>query len=174
MFLARAKTLWITFALTMALTLLFGVVMYIGQFTIIDEMYVAEEIRAHIQAMSPRQRLIHAWLTATLDVVYPFVYAAFFIGVALRFFKRFHFWWVLPSLLVVPADLTEGAAQIMLLTGNESYMAVKVVATPIKLVVYICGLCITAVGLVLGLMDNRSKSKLATSSDCSGNAHARH
>lgn len=131
--------------------------MYFGQFGIIDEMYVAEDIRAHIKAMSPRQRAIHAWLTGTVDVVYPFAYGAFFIGIAIKYFGRFGIWLAIPTFLVIPADLIEGLSQAMLLTGHDSYMGVKLVATPIKLVCFICGLCVTIIGLVLALKNGLTR-----------------
>lgn len=148
--LSRTKTLWATFLLTIVLTIIFGIVMHVGQFGIIDEMFVAEDIRAHIDAMTPRQRTIHAWLTGTVDVIYPFAYGAFFIGVALKYFGRFGIWLALPSFLVIPCDLTEGFAQVMLLTGHDAYMDLKLIATPAKLILYIMGLLITAAGLLLG------------------------
>lgn len=146
-YLAQTKTLWMTFWLTVILTAAFGVVMYIGQFGIIDEMYIAEDIRAHIDAMTPRQRIIHAWMTGTLDVAYPLAYGAFFIGIAIKYFRRFGLWLALPSILVIPTDLIEGFAQIMLLTGQESFMGLKVMATPAKLIFFLLGLCITIMGL---------------------------
>ena len=149
--LAQTKTLWITFWLTIALTLCFGVVMYFGQFGIIDEMYVAKYIQAHIDAMSPYQRSVHAWMTGTIDVAYPFAYGAFFIGVAVKYFGRFGLWLALPSFLVIPVDLTEGFAQIMLLTGHENFMGLKQIATQTKIVLYLSGLCITTLGLLLAL-----------------------
>ena len=148
-YLSQTKTLWMTFWLTMVLTAAFGVVMYVGQFVIIDEMYIAEDIRAHIEAMTPRQRIIHAWMTGTLDVAYPLAYGAFFIGIAIKYFRRFGLWLALPSILVIPTDLIEGFAQIMLLTGHDSFMGLKLIATPAKLVFFLLGLCITIVGLLL-------------------------
>jgi hypothetical protein len=95
-------------------------------------------------------------MTGTLDVAYPFAYGAFFIGIALRYFGRFGIYLALPSLLCIPADLTEGLAQVMILTGHEGWMTLKIIATPIKLALYITGLLITLVGLCLAL-----KSRLA-------------
>ena len=147
--LAQTKTLWITFCLTVALTAAFGLVMYFGQFGIIDEMYIAEDIRAHIDAMTPRQRMMHAWMTGTLDIAYPLAYGAFFMGMAMKYFERFGRWLALPSFLVIPADLIEGFAQIMLLTGHESFMGLKLIATPAKLTLFLLGLCITIFALFL-------------------------
>jgi len=147
-FLAQTKTLWFTFILTVILTIIFGIVMHFGQFVIIDEMFAAKDITAHIDAMSFHQRMVHAWLTGTIDVLYPFAYGAFFIGIAVKEFGRFGFWLALPSILVIPADLVEGLAQVMLLTGQDAFMGLKLIATPIKLVLYIFGLCVTILGLI--------------------------
>jgi hypothetical protein len=149
--LSDVRVLWGSFALTLILTLGFGVVTHLWQFAIIDEMYVAEEIRDHIEAMTKEQRHVHAWMTGTLDVAYPFAYGAFFIGIALRYFGRFGLFLALPSLLCIPADLIEGLAQIMLLTGHEGWMAVKLIATPIKLLLFGTGLVVSLFGLGLAL-----------------------
>lgn len=159
-FLSQTKILWFTFSLTLILTIIFGIVMHFGQFGIIDEMFVAEKINAHIDAMSPHQRLIHAWLTGTIDVLYPFAYGAFFIGIAVKHFGRFGFWLALPSVLVIPADLAEGVAQVMLLTGQDGFMSLKLIATPIKLVLYIFGLCVTVLGLIFAFIGRYKTSNV--------------
>lgn len=149
--LSQTRLLWASFIATIVLTISFGIVIYLGDFGIIDEMYIADDIRAHIDAMLPAQRVLHAWMTGTLDVAYPFAYGAFFIGVAVRFLGRLGPWFALPGILVIPADLTEGFAQIMLLTGHDGFMALKVVATQIKLTLFLSGLLITIVGLLFGV-----------------------
>ena len=149
--LSKTKTLWITFILTLVLTACFGLVMHIWQFGIIDEMFVADDIRAHILAMSQTQRTVHAWMTGSLDVAYPFAYGGFFIGIAIRYFGKYGIYLVVPSLLCIIADLSEGVAQIMLLTGHEAWMGVKLIATPIKLSLFIMGALIALAGLVLAL-----------------------
>ena len=149
--LAQTKMLWWTFSLTLAMTACFGFVMHIWQFSIIDEMFVADDIRAHISAMSQTQRTVHAWMTGTLDVAYPFAYGGFFIGVAMRYFGKYGIYLAVPSLLCIIADLSEGVAQIMLLTGHEAWMSVKLIATPIKFSLFITGALIALAGLFLSL-----------------------
>jgi hypothetical protein len=56
--------------------------------------------------------------------------------------------------LVIPADLLEGGAQIMLLTGHEGFMPLKLIMTPTKLLLFGSGLVITLAGL-LNLLRNR-------------------
>lgn len=143
---------------TLFLTVLFGVVMYVWQFQIIDEMYDAQHIIDHIASMSDLQRRVHSWLTGTVDVAYPFAYAAFFIGVAIKSFGRYGVLLCVPSILCVPADLLEGFAQIMLLNDQENFIGLKVVATPIKLVLFITGLIITLIGLLKLYLEKRRKS----------------
>ena len=118
---------------------------------IIDEMFDPAQISHHIEFMTPTQRCVHAWLTGTVDVAYPFAYASFFVGIAIRFFGRIGPWLAIPSFLVIPTDLLEGFAQIMLLNGYDSYLQLKVVVTPIKLVLFLTGLVVTIAGLLRGL-----------------------
>jgi len=148
-FLSQTRTLYFSFSLTLILTIIFGIVMHVGEFGIIDEMFVAEDILAHIDAMSPRQRAIHAWLTGTVDVLYPFAYGAFYVGIAIKYFERYGIWLAIPSLFVIPADLVEGLSQVMILSGHEAFIDLKLIATPVKLVLYIFGLCVTVLGFGL-------------------------
>ena len=149
--LSKTKTLWITFILTLVLTACFGFVMHIRQFGIIDEVFVEDDIRVHISAMSQTQRTVHAWMTGTLDVAYPFAYGGFFIGIAIRYFSKYGIYLAVPSLLCIIADLSEGVAQIMLLMGHEASMGVKLIATPIKFSLFITGALIALTGLALAL-----------------------
>lgn len=112
-------------------------------FTIIDEIHDAKQIVNHIAGMSPKQKQVHAWMTATLDVIYPFSYASFFIGATVKAFPgNTGLWLATPILLCVPADLLEGYSQVMLLNDHTEYMTLKTVATPIKLLLFITGMLI--------------------------------
>ncbi|MGC1507002.1 hypothetical protein [Ketobacter sp.] len=146
--LTNKKTLWTLFVITLLLTLSFGVVMQIWDFMLIDEMSNADQIDNHIATMTATQKLAHIWTTATLDVLYPLAYGGLFAGVALKAFGKAGLWLALPSLLCIPVDLTEGYAQVMLLTGNAEFMSLKTLTTPIKLALFIAGLVIAIVGLI--------------------------
>lgn len=154
--LTRSKNLWMLFVLTLTLTLAFGVVMKIWDFQIIDEMYHAEQIRAHIEAMTPLQRRVHTWMTATLDVAYPLVYGGLFIGIILKAFTKFGRWLVLPAIFVMPVDLVEGVSQVLLLNGYDGAMEIKLVATPLKLLLFVAALVISLVGV--GVMWRRKRA----------------
>ena len=149
--LASTPVIWLTFIAMVLMTIGFAVIMQVWDFTVIDEMYNAEDIRTHIAQMTPLQRTVHVWTTAVLDVAYPFAYAGFFIGVALRFFGKAGPWLAIPSMLVIPTDLFEGFAQVNLLLGNMEYLPVKPWVTPLKLVLFLAGLVVTFAGLGLGL-----------------------
>ena len=145
-FLTQKNTLWLLFAATLLITISFGVVMQIWDFILIDEMYNADQISGHIAAMSEKQKLVHIWTTATLDVLYPLVFGSLFAGVALKAFSKNGFLLALPSLLCIPVDLIEGFSQVMLLSGHADYMGLKISMTPIKLALFIPGFLIAIVG----------------------------
>ena len=127
-------------------TIAFGVVMAVWDFTIIDEMYDPDKIRAHIAEMSEVQRQAHAWMTATLDVAYPLTYGALFVGMALRAFKPV---FALPALLVIPTDLTEGFVQVQAMLGNGSLIWLKAYVTPAKLILFTLAILIVLAALVV-------------------------
>lgn len=156
--LQRTNTLLILFAMTVVMTLAFGVVMYLGDFHIIDEMYHAPTILSHIEAMTAQQKSIHIWMTATLDVAYPFVYGALLVGITLRTFDKYTGWLIVPCVAVIPVDLLEGVVQVLLLSGNEQVAGFKTVLTPLKLTLLCIGLVICAAGLARTFI---GKSKLS-------------
>lgn len=145
--LTNTTTLWTTFLMTIGMTLAFGLIMQIWQFEIIDELYKPEQISAHLAAMSAEQKLVHAWMTATLDVAYPIVYAGFFIGMALRYCGRLGPWLALPSVAVIPVDLAEGVVQVLLLNGYTDLIWLKSIITPIKLGLFLFGFAVASFGL---------------------------
>ena len=151
--LTRPRTLWVLFALFVAETLAFGVVMAIWDFTIIDEMYDPEHIREHIAKMSEVQRQAHAWMTATLDVAYPLTYGALFTGMALRTFKPV---FALPALVVIPTDLLEGFVQVQAMLGNGSLIWLKAYVTPAKLVLFTLAILIALAALIIEIRRRRA------------------
>mmetsp|Transcript_9804 Transcript_9804/g.11782 ORF Transcript_9804/g.11782 Transcript_9804/m.11782 type:complete len:166 (+) Transcript_9804:142-639(+) len=147
-FLSKTKTIWFTFSTTIFLTICFGIIMLVWDFVLIDEMYKADQIAEHIRNMTPTQRRVHMIMTATIDVLYPFAYASFFVGVALKAFPGVEGTFLsLPSILCVPTDLLEGYSQVMLLAGYNDYMSLKTRTTPIKLFLFTLGLVITIAGI---------------------------
>ena len=133
------------------MTAMFGVVMAIWDFSIIDEMSDPVVIAAHIDAMTPTQRNVHSWMTGTLDVAYPLAYGAFFVGMALRFFGRWRALLALPGVMVVPVDLTEGVIQILALQGMDGIVWAKAYITPLKLYLWFAALGISILAAAIAL-----------------------
>lgn len=150
-FLSTARTLWTSFILTVLMTAGFVVIMNIWSFMFIDEMYRPDEIKTYVDSLTPLQKSVHAWSTATLDVAYPFAYGGFFIGMAIRYFGRFGPWFAAPSIAVIPVDLVEGASQVLLLNGHDGMIALKAIVTPLKLGLYFAGLAIALAGAGVAL-----------------------
>ena len=134
------SALWLSFAAYLLLTFGFVVIMYTWDFQVIDELFVADEILAHIGAMTDSQKQVHAITTATIDVAYPFAYGAFQAGMAYRYLGRWGRWIAPLSLICIPVDLLEGFAQVMLLNGAWDFVHLKAVITPVKLALYLPGL----------------------------------
>ena len=154
-FLTRPRTIWLAFFLTLTLTAIFGIVMQIWQFQIIDEMWNPAKITAHIEAMSPVQRKVHAWLTGTVDVLYPFAYTALFLGMAKKYFPGAGWKLYAPIVATIPFDLTEGLVQVLALNGYEAVIPVKAVVTPIKLILFTFGLIVFLCAVVRAMRRSR-------------------
>ena len=143
--LTQAKVLWVLFALLVLETLGFVVIMLVWDFHVIDEMSDPVKIKAHIAAMSETQRDVHAVMTATLDVAYPFTYGALFAGLALKVFRPF---FAAPSFLTIPTDLAEGAVQILALNGDMQFLWLKAYLTPLKLILFVSAAMIAIFALI--------------------------
>ena len=154
--LKQPSTLWVLFALFVLETLGFGVIMLVWDFQIIDEMWNPDELRVHIGAMTPVQRTVHAWMTATLDVAYPLTYGPLFCGLALRYLSASFAW---PAVLVVPTDLLEGFVQVMVLTGHDQLLWLKAYVTPLKLVLFILATLIAVLAVSVGIRRARYSKK---------------
>ena len=154
--LTQPRILWILFILFVLESIGFGIIMWIWDFTIIDEMSDPEKISAHIAAMSETQRVVHAWMTATLDVAYPLTYGPLFAGLALQ---RFRSIFAIPAFAVIPTDLAEGYVQVVSLLGDESLIGLKAVLTPLKLVLFIAAMIIAIAAVAIGI---RRRRKTAT------------
>lgn len=79
-FLTNPVNLRRLFIALLFMTAMFGGVMAIWDFEIIDEMSNPKLIIAHIEKMTATQRMVHVLVTGTLDVAYLFVTALYFLG----------------------------------------------------------------------------------------------
>ncbi|MCH9750602.1 MAG: hypothetical protein K0U61_00135 [Alphaproteobacteria bacterium] len=147
-FLADGKTIIWSGLAFVGLTIAFGIWIQRYDLHIIDEISDPDQIRAVVAAMTPEQMSAHWWMTLSLDYFYPLAYGAFFAGLALRYFGAAGLWIIVPSMIVVPADIIENTVQLFILSGDQSLIGVKVFATPIKLVSFIVAGLIALIALI--------------------------
>lgn len=148
-FLANRRSLWIAFVSTILITIAFPVAASIWGISFIDAMSDPAAVRRAITDMTPDQRVVHAWVTATLDVAYPLAYGALFIGSAYAFYERFGRYIALLLLAVVPTDLLEGVVQVLALTDTADFVDAKAILTPLKTGLFLLGLVTTVSGWVI-------------------------
>lgn len=144
--LSGTRFLWITFTATLICTIAFKFVAARFDLVLIDKIIDPDQTRAAISTMSDSQRTVHTWVTGTLDVLYPLVYGAFFIGTAYRFIPKIGTWLAAPIFILVPVDLAEGMVQILGLTGVVDWLNAKFFLTSLKNVLFGYGLLLTASG----------------------------
>jgi len=154
-YLTRGPVLWVLFGLQILIWIGFVLVMHTYDFVLIDEMWDPDSIRAYIGELSDKQKQVHIWTTASLDVLYPLAYGAFYAGLTMRVFERFGRWLILPAIAAILVDLTEGVVQILALSGQADVIWHKVWVTPWKL-----GLFVAASVIALGALSVLVKRKL--------------
>ena len=143
--LTKTPTLWVLFVATLLVTLSFPLAASIWNLTFIDAVASPADVEALIAQMDDDQKTAHAWVTATLDVLYPLVYGALFAGTAWRFFPAWP-WLAAPGLLAVPVDLVEGVVQVLALTDTADLIVLKAWVTPLKTALFLIALAIAAAG----------------------------
>jgi hypothetical protein len=136
--------LWLLFAGTVALTVLFRLISEHWNMTFLDAIASPEEARAHLSSLSAEQVRVHIWTTAIVDVLYPIFYGGLFAGVALSSFRHFGLLLAIPSFLVIPVDIAEGVVQIYALLGTGDWLAAKAILTPLKFILFFMGFAIAA------------------------------
>lgn len=144
--LRQPAVLWLGFVGTVLCTLAFPVLSEHYGLTLLDGIADPDESRVLIAGMSAGQRSAHAWITATLDVLYPLVYGVLFAGSALSFFGRWGRLLAVPILVLVVVDLLEGVVQVLGLVGTVDWLAAKAVLTPAKMALVYYGLALTLIG----------------------------
>lgn len=132
-YLVKTRTLWTLFGTCIVIMYAYHLMVNHWSLHIIDELYSPDAVRYALYQMTPEQKIIHAWLTATLDVAYPIALGAFLGGVALRFFSKYGSYLAMPAFLAVPTDLLEGAIQILTLTNTYDLLQLKAYVTPAKI-----------------------------------------
>ena len=70
---------------------------------------------------------------------------------AIRFFGAPGRWLAVPGVLAIPIDLTEGAVQVMALSGQETILVYKAWVTPWKLGLFAAATLITFAAIAVAL-----------------------
>ncbi len=148
-FLTDGKTIIWTGVTFLVLTIAFGVWIQRFDLQILDELSDPDQIRALVAAMTSEQISAHWWMTLLLDYLYPLAYGGFFAGLALRYFNSFAPWIAIPAMVVVPADVIENTIQLLILSGDQSLLAMKAIVTPIKLVSFLVAAFIALLALAM-------------------------
>ena len=147
------RILWMSFIGTILLTITFQVAVGIWDLTLIDAISDPGDTRLAIASMSQQQNLIHAWITATLDVAYPLAYGALFIGSGYKFYGKWGWLVAAPVFVLVPTDLIEGVVQVLALTNVTDWIDAKAILTPLKTFLFLLGLATTIVGWGIWLVN---------------------
>ena len=145
----KTTTLWLLFVATLVLTLTFALLSNWLGISFIDGLSKPAEVRSALQSMTLEQRHAHAWITATVDVAYPFAYGLLFAGASMRFFPRKGKYIAPFALLAIPVDLLEGIVQVLALTQVTDLLAAKTFVTPLKTICFLYGLMATLAGAAL-------------------------
>jgi len=143
------KTLWVVFVASLLITFLFPVLAAQTGLVFLDGLSDPADARSLISSWTDEQRGLHALITATLDVLYPLVYGAWFAGSALCFYSRAGVWLAWLFAVLVGVDLLEGVVQVLALLDIADVLAAKQVLTPAKFLLFFVGLAVVAGGWML-------------------------
>lgn len=130
--LSRPRVLVALLIAMIAIALAFGHVNGAIGGPLLDMISGAEANRARLAGMDAGQRSAHLWVTLTLDMAYPLVYAPFFGAFAARFAGRFALAAALPAIALLAVDVTENMVIVAMLLGNETLFEIKSLATLLK------------------------------------------
>ena len=153
--LSQTRNLWIAFGATILITLSFPLVGSIWAISFVDALSDPGAVRAAIAAFSAEQRVVHVWVTATLDVAYPLAYGALFIGAAYRFFPKAGRWLAMAFIVLVAVDVLEGIVQVLALTDTADLVDGKAILTPLKTLLFLFGVVTTIGGWVMWIVRGR-------------------
>ena len=130
--LASTRCIVISLVVTLLMMIALRIVPAIWLFSLIDLISDPEMVRSQVEAMTREQRMIHAWTTVTLDVIYPLAYGPLFAGLALRYLGRAGPFIAIFAGIAVIADLVEGFTQVVILHGGFFMLPAKAILTPLK------------------------------------------
>jgi len=131
--LAQTKVLWVTFILTVVVSVAFVMLTSQVNGAFMDEALTEAAALETLNGLSSDQKSFHFWVTALLDTLYPLVYGGFFAGMITRLAGSMRSWAVWPGLIGVDCDFVENITQLLALADNPGWLFLKDVVTPIKM-----------------------------------------
>lgn len=151
-FITSIKTLWILFALSLALAA--GFVIWIPSVggVALDSVASVADAQSLLASMTAIQRNSHFWMTSLLDMLFPLAYGGLFCGLALKYAGRYGPVLALPALIVIPVDILENIIQLISLRGQTSLLDLKALLTPIKFSLFYAALLIAVASLIFNLV----------------------
>ena len=151
--LTDTKILWRLFWVFVVLSIAMLIWITFYKLHIIDEIWDPAKVQAALNAQTPAQHRAHFHMTLFFDLLYPFIYGPLFAGLTLKYLKR---WWLsIPAFLCIPSDTIENIAQLFIFSGASEAMAVKAIATPIKLLCFVIASILVLVALGVALKEKR-------------------
>jgi len=144
-YIERTNTLWLLFGIIIASLIVFVAVTAYWDFMLIDEISSPTELRALLVEMSAEQRLVHAVLTSTLDVIFPLALGGFLAGIAFRCFENVGKYLAILPIAAIPVDIIEGVIQVLALIEIYDALQFKAVITPTKIILFSLGIIVAII-----------------------------
>ena len=123
--LSRTSTLFILFILCVITLVTIQLLANFWNLTLLDEVYSTNEARELLLQMTDDQKVVHLWITASLDVIYPIVFGGLLAGLILKFLPKYGSYLILFAILGVIMDWSENLIQILALLNILDALRLK-------------------------------------------------
>lgn len=123
---------------------------------ILDRVDKVTEVQELLNRMSPEEKNSHFFMTLFLDTLFPLVYGVFFLGTTSRVFQNIGNRLCIPTLALVPIDLSENFIQLLALKKHEELLPIKEILTPLKFILFDASLVISVISISYILCKRRT------------------
>jgi hypothetical protein len=147
-FLVKKSTLLWLLIISIILAIIIYAIAQIWRISLLDCAITSSQVQAVINDLNDQQIIIHAWVSSTLDIIFPIVYGLFFIGCSLKAFPGRRYL-IMPGILASSADIFEGIVQSLFLFDVINLLVLKVILTPIKFTFFLTGASISLLGCII-------------------------
>ena len=119
---------------------------------LLDMIWSGADAKARLAEMSAEQKTAHFWGTVLNDTAYPLAYGGLFVGLIWRFAGTLRRWFVFPAIAVIVVDLVENTTQALALSGNESFIGLKDILTPLKFGLFLIAAVLVLISLGMAIL----------------------